>query len=383
MNNKKIIIVLFLTILTVVILLFNFYGANKSYSYIQGDNSISVMVFNNTANNYIRQSGIPTGNYMLDENLSYCEGTGEIVNYDSTLGKVQTLIDGQDRCYFYFEPYISVTFTGTSYNDYNTYCQPQYSTDGGTTYTNIDIPSKSGTIKLPSGSIIRNVASNSVTTSFYECVISFCSSSSCTANGDTNNVKDYYIKSNNTHTYKTYTITGNETYYATFAGTCFAEETLIEVWDRKKKKKSKKKIKDIKIGDVVYTYDYLSGKVITSQVKGITINKTREVYHLVFDDDELLTTADHPFCVNGAGYLNASMLKKGYELIDSTGQSHILKDIFVESLDYDKEMYCLELEDGNSLLVGKNGFVALAAGASVLLVMGLTIKPMTVLAFVY
>ena len=383
MNNKKIIIVLFLTILTVVILLFNFYGANKSYSYIQGDNSISVMVFNNTANNYIRQSGIPTGNYMLDENLSYCEGTGEIVNYDSTLGKVQTLIDGQDRCYFYFEPYISVTFTGTSYNDYNTYCQPQYSTDGGTTYTNIDIPSKSGTIKLPSGSIIRNVASNSVTTSFYECVISFCTSSSCTANGDTNNVKDYYIKSNNTHTYKTYTITGNETYYATFAGTCFAEETLIEVWDRKKKKKSKKKIKDIKIGDVVYTYDYLSGKVITSQVKGITINKTREVYHLVFDDDELLTTADHPFCVNGAGYLNASMLKKGYELIDSTGQSHILKDIFVESLDYDKEMYCLELEDGNSLLVGKNGFVALAAGASVLLVMGLTIKPMTVLAFVY
>jgi hypothetical protein len=254
--------------------------------------------------------------------------------------------------------------------------------DGGASFTNFNISSTSGTTStLPVGSIIKLLASESY--SYTECEILFCTSSSCTASKTTNSVRDIYYTSTGEHSsVKTYTLTGSETHYAVFFDTCFDENTLIEVWDRKKKKRRKKKIKDVLIGDVVYTYDYRSNMVVTSKVKDITINKTREVYHLVFENDELLTTADHPFCVNGAGYLNASMLKKGYELIGIDGKCHVLKDIYVESLDYDKEMYCLELEDGNSLLVGQNGVVALAAFASVLLVMGFAIKPSTAFAVV-
>lgn len=381
MNNKKIIIVLFLTILTVVILLFNFYGANKSYSYIQGDNSISVMVFNNTANNYIRQSGIPTGNYVLNDSLSYCEGEGQIDSYDNLLGTITTYLKGQDKCYYYFNSTKSITFTGNTFSNYSTYCTTQYSMDGGNTYENINIPSGSGSVTLPVGAIVKIITEeNNPSEQYYECNIHFCTSSSCSADYASYSVRDAYNKTTTIHTLYNYTITGNENYYATYAGVCFVEDTLVEVWDRKKKKKIRKKIKDINIDDIIYTYSYTSGKVRTAKVKGITINKTREIYHLVFENDELLTTADHPFCVSGAGYLNASMLKKGYELIGSDGKSHTLKDIFVETVDYDKEMYCLELENGDSIFVGKNGVVALSMYASVLIAMGFAIKPSEVYA---
>jgi hypothetical protein len=380
MNNKKIIIVLFLTILTVVILLFNFYGAKNTNSYIQDDNSIAVMVYNATNNNYVVQNNVPTGNYILNEHLSYCEGTGEVSSYDSSLGKVTTLIDGQDKCYYYFNSTKSVTFTGNTFSNYSTYCQPQYSMDGGNTYENINIPSGSGSVTLPVGAIVKIITEENNPSEKYECDIHFCTSSSCSANYESYSVRDAYNKTTTIHTLYNYTITGNENYYATYVGVCFVEDTLVEVWDRKKKKKIRKKIKDININDIIYTYSYTSGKVRTAKVKGITINKTREIYHLVFENDELLTTADHPFCVSGAGYLNASMLKKGYELIGSDGKSYTLKDIFVETVDYDKEMYCLELENGDSIFVGKNGVVALSMYASVLIAMGFSIKPSEVYA---
>ena len=147
--------------------------------------------------------------------------------------------------------------------------------------------------------------------------------------------------------------------------TCLDPETLVTVWDRKKKKKGKKKIKDITLDDMVYTYDNITNTYKTAKVKAITINPTKELVHLIFEDDEIITTKDHPFCVKEVGYMEAGLLKAGFEIIGADCEIYKLVDVQVEYLDKPKDMYCLELESGkNSFLVGKNGIVALSIYAA-------------------
>ncbi|MBE6155439.1 MAG: hypothetical protein E7164_01630 [Firmicutes bacterium] len=66
-------------------------------------------------------STIPVGDYILDEERTYCEAGGKISNYDSTLGTIKYVVKGNDECKVYFttplqlEPIINQTFSsGTS-----------------------------------------------------------------------------------------------------------------------------------------------------------------------------------------------------------------------------------------------------------------------------
>ncbi|MDE6284144.1 MAG: hypothetical protein K2M17_00140 [Bacilli bacterium] len=150
---------------------------------------------------------------------------------------------------------------------------------------------------------------------------------------------------------------------------CVAEDTLVDAWDKKRKKKLKKKIKDIEEGDIVYTYDYNTKTYVTRKVKKVIINKAKEIYHLFIGGEEIKITADHEICVEGLGYIKTSLLKVGYKVLGQDGKLFEIEKIEIENCAKEHDMYCLELEDGSSFMIGKNGLVCLAMFVSSLAVM--------------
>ena len=47
------------------------------------------------------------------------------------------------------------------------------------------------------------------------------------------------------------------------------------------------------------------------------VRETDKLVHLTINGEEIITTFDHPFYVNGKGFINASMLWIGAELINN------------------------------------------------------------------
>ena len=73
-----------LVLIGIIILIIIIYGIyilknNKSNEYelsLKENKDLAVYVFNNTTDNYIKQSSFPTGDYIVNETLSGCIGGG-------------------------------------------------------------------------------------------------------------------------------------------------------------------------------------------------------------------------------------------------------------------------------------------------------------------
>ena len=109
MKNKKIVVIITSMILLIGGILFannvyqNKYKINKTNRKKQ--NNLAIMIKEDGASEYIKSSSkdIPTGNYTLNYEKSYCKNNGVIGDYDSTLGKVSFSFIGTDSCYLYFD----------------------------------------------------------------------------------------------------------------------------------------------------------------------------------------------------------------------------------------------------------------------------------------
>ena len=150
--------------------------------------------------------------------------------------------------------------------------------------------------------------------------------------------------------------------------TCFTEETLVSYWYRKKKKKLKKKIKEIEIGDIVYSYDSRKGCLITSKVKAVHINKANKLFKLTFDDGNYVEVSEnHPFYVKDVGYMNSQILKAGYEILCADCDTRKIINVEEIFLDEYVDLYVLELESGANFIVGLSGVIAAAIYTNVYL----------------
>ena len=100
---KKKVISCILLIIFCVALKMSLFSVNKNaIEYrLNNKNDISVMVYDEEEDEYVKQNNVPTGDYELNDELSYCEGIGQIEGYDSELGVVTTKMKGSDKCYFY------------------------------------------------------------------------------------------------------------------------------------------------------------------------------------------------------------------------------------------------------------------------------------------
>lgn len=115
MNKRIIVIITFLILLITSILLF-FSNTKNLHEYeLANRNTVAVLIYNEETEQYIKQNSIPSGDYELDEELSYCTNRGEILDYNSTLALVNTFIKSSSECYFYFKK-AEIKFTSQDFS---------------------------------------------------------------------------------------------------------------------------------------------------------------------------------------------------------------------------------------------------------------------------
>jgi len=144
----------------------------------------------------------------------------------------------------------------------------------------------------------------------------------------------------------------NKTIHELNKSACFTEHTLIYTKD------GYKEIKDIEVGDEVYSENPDTREQGLKRVLNVFVNTTKELIHLKVGEQEIKTTANHPFWVEGIGWVDAGDLKPSDRLVMYSGDILEVKEAFVEYLDNPIKVYNFEVEDWHTYFVtGYNVFV--------------------------
>ena len=86
------------------------------------------------------------------------------------------------------------------------------------------------------------------------------------------------------------------------------------------------------------------------------MRKVDKLVHLTVNGEEIITTVDHPFYVNGQGFVHAVDLCIGSELVDSAGSILKVEQIFREKLqDETCDVYNFKVDEWHTYFVGDRG----------------------------
>ncbi|MGL4283607.1 MAG: polymorphic toxin-type HINT domain-containing protein, partial [Eubacterium aggregans] len=119
---------------------------------------------------------------------------------------------------------------------------------------------------------------------------------------------------------------------------CFVKGTLVYG------KNALRPIEKVSVGDSVYSYNLEAEKVELSRVVNVLKRPTNGIYELSAAKEKILVTAEHPFYVEGKGWVTVKELKPGDRLQTSTKEK--LKVDAVKAMAQDVEVYNIEV-DGN------------------------------------
>ena len=110
---KKEIVIIGILIIVLGSLSVNFYQQNNTINknYQLKSNDIAIMIYDDNKGEYVREQNIPNGEYMLDEEKSYCLNGGTISAYDRNLGTIKYSLQLADKCYLYFNAGLPFEFT--------------------------------------------------------------------------------------------------------------------------------------------------------------------------------------------------------------------------------------------------------------------------------
>ena len=84
--------------------------------------------------------------------------------------------------------------------------------------------------------------------------------------------------------------------------------------------------------------------------------------HLTVNGEEIVTTVDHPFYVQGRGFVEAGKLLVGDELLDVNGNVLLVENFDVELTDEPVKVYNFQVEDFHTYHV--SGLAILVHNAS-------------------
>ncbi len=136
--------------------------------------------------------------------------------------------------------------------------------------------------------------------------------------------------------------------FATTVWMCFTEDTLIETLN------GSQKIKDIKIGELVYSYNEKSNKVELKKVTNTYIHRIEaNLCRIKVGNDVIDSTTNHPYFVKDKGWVLASKLEKGDNLMDVGGQSLIVQENSIIN-NAIVDVYNFEVEGNHNYFVGKS-----------------------------
>ncbi|ATW25301.1 hypothetical protein DCMF_11450 [Candidatus Formimonas warabiya] len=131
-------------------------------------------------------------------------------------------------------------------------------------------------------------------------------------------------------------------------GICFTGDTLIPT------KYVYKEIKDIKVGDEVYSENPETGEKGLKKVRDVFINETKELIHVFVGQEEIKATSTHPFWVEGKGWVAAGELQAGDKVRLYNGSIVAVDKTIVEKLDEAIKIYNFEVEDWHTYYVSES-----------------------------
>ncbi|HPT89939.1 MAG TPA: polymorphic toxin-type HINT domain-containing protein [Acetivibrio sp.] len=128
---------------------------------------------------------------------------------------------------------------------------------------------------------------------------------------------------------------------------CFTEDTLVKTED------GYKEIKDIEVGDLVYSEDPLIGEKGLKRVTNVFVNETSVIVRVCVEDEEIETTPTHPFWVIGKGWVAAGDIEAGDKVYLYSGEGREVKEVRFEYLDSPIKVYNFEVEDWHTYFVSE------------------------------
>ena len=133
------------------------------------------------------------------------------------------------------------------------------------------------------------------------------------------------------------------------AGACFVAGTLI------KTREGSKYIEDIRCGDYVLAQDPDTGEVAYKEVVETFVRETDRTVHVKAGEVEIETTREHPFWVEGKGFVQAGNLQCGDALRLATGEEAKVEGVWEEVQDKKVPVYNFEVADYHTYFVSELG----------------------------
>lgn len=119
-------------------------------------------------------------------------------------------------------------------------------------------------------------------------------------------------------------------------------------------------IENIQPGDVVLAANEETGEYAYKEVVRTFVNTTEEITHVTISDSEgvqevIDSTPQHPFYVEGKGWVEASALHAGMTIWFANGTKGTVEDISKEGLEEPVTVYNFEVADFHTYFVGESG----------------------------
>ena len=131
---------------------------------------------------------------------------------------------------------------------------------------------------------------------------------------------------------------------------CFKAGTLVACLDQAGKE-TLKPIEEIEVGDKVLAYDEETGEQGYKEVVRLFRNKTQEWHHVFVNGEEIVCTAEHPFYVDGKGFVPARELKERDNLLLSDGSKVEIDSLKIEHVEIPETTYNFEVKDFHTYYV--------------------------------
>ena len=84
------------------------------------------------------------------------------------------------------------------------------------------------------------------------------------------------------------------------------------------------------------------------------VRQVENLVHLTINGEEIVTTDNHPFYVQGRGFINAGSLLVGDKLISVNGEDLFVEKHRVEEFDEPVDVYNFQVEDYHTYFVGES-----------------------------
>ncbi len=129
---------------------------------------------------------------------------------------------------------------------------------------------------------------------------------------------------------------------------CFVAGTLIAV------EEGFKPIEEIKVGEYVWSEDPISGERGLKRVANTFIHDKKQLVYVYIDGKRIDTTGEHPFWVEGKGWILAGELQKGDVLRLKSKENVKVTNIEYIDLEELVKVYNFEVEDWHTYFVSGN-----------------------------